>query len=118
LLRGDADNELRDSLNVDDGDDLGDDVVDEEDVVMSYVVQRLVHEGFTKTQAKAGYSAVLKNPSTALQSTIDSDEDQYMDLFYEESLQWLCVHLNEDQLPEGFGKYLLLWPRRIYLLQN
>ncbi len=118
LLRGDADNELRDSLNVDDGDDLGDDVIDEEDVVMSYVVQRLAHEGFTKTQAKAGYSAVLKNPSTALQSTIDSDEDQYMDLFYEESLQWLCVHLNEDQLPEGFGKYLLLWPRRIYLLQN
>ena len=35
---------------------------------------------------------------------MNSDEDQYMDLFYDESLQWLCVHLNEDQLPEGFGE--------------
>ncbi len=105
LLRGDADVDLLKALaSEDDSSEMKLDENDEGDVVMIYVVQRLVHEGFSSSQAKAGYSAVLKNPSISLQSSTNADEDEYMDLFYEECLQWLCVHLNEDQLPEGFGK--------------
>ena len=53
----------------------------------------------------------MKNPSPTLlfaisnnnnNNTENNDEDQYMDKVYEECLQWLCVYLNEDQLPEGF----------------
>ena len=36
---------------------------------------------------------------------------EYMDKFYEEILQWLCIHLDEGQLPEGFdpqGSIILL----------
>ena len=120
LLRGDADVELLKSLALEDDDDDADaydtemkeNDADEEDVVRLYVSQRLMHEGFSKSQAKAGYSAVLKNPSLSLSSCLDSDEDEYMDKFYEESLQWLCVHLNEDQLPEGFGEYFV--QQRVY----
>jgi ATP-dependent RNA helicase DHX57 len=104
LLRGDADMELLNTLTTEDDADIDGDEGDEGDVVMIYVVQRLVHEGFSMSHAKAGFSAVLKNPSMSLKSNMNSDEDQYMDLFYDESLQWLCVHLNEDQLPEGFGE--------------
>jgi len=30
------------------------------------------------------------------------DQDEYMDKAYEEALQYLCIHLREDQLPIGF----------------
>lgn len=106
LLRGDADEELigalmkeKNEVELDEEEDG-----DNEDIVMTYVIQRLKHEGFTSTQAKASYTAVLKNPSTALISKMNGDEDLYMDQYYDECLQWLCIHMNEDQLPEGFGE--------------
>lgn len=102
LLRGDADLDLLKALTEEKGMDEEDlDNEEEEDVTYVYVLKRLVHEGFTKNQAKAGFTAVKKDPSAALKSMSES-EDEYMDKFYEESLQWLCVHLDEDQLPEGF----------------
>jgi hypothetical protein len=107
FLRGDADEELMKALALEgDGSDEGldnddDDDDDDDDIVKIYVVERLSHEGFSKSQAKTSYIATLKNPSPALQNA-RSDEDQFMDKVYEECLQWLCVHLNEDQLPEGF----------------
>jgi hypothetical protein len=107
LLRGDADEELIKVLMKENDDSLTEeeDSGDSDDIVMMYVIQRLKHEGFTLAQAKAGYAAILMNPSVALKSSMNGgDEDVYMDKFYDESLQWLCVHLNEDQLPEGFGE--------------
>jgi len=104
LLRGDADKELMGALMSENDDTMASDEDEDTDMVMMYVTKRLIHEGFTPSQSKAGYVAVLKNQSLALK-TMNSEEDEYMDKFYDESLQWLCVHLNEDQLPEGFGKY-------------
>lgn len=109
LLRGDADEELMGVLMKENNDDSLTEEEDNgdisDDIVMMYVVQRLKHEGFTSGQAKAGYAAILKNPSVALKSSMNGDdEDVYMDKCYDECLQWLCVHLNEDQLPEGFGE--------------
>jgi hypothetical protein len=106
LLRGDADEELVRALLKESDDSMLDEDGggDNDDIVMLYVIQRLVHEGFTSGQAKASYAAVLKNPSVAMKSSINGDEDAYMDKCYDECLQWLCIHLNEDQLPEGFGK--------------
>lgn len=106
LLRGDADKELMGALMSENDDTMASGEEEDADMVMMYVTKRLIHEGFTPSQSKAGYAAVLKNKSFALKS-MNSEEDEYMDKFYDESLQWLCVHLNEDQLPEGFGKYRL-----------
>jgi len=104
LLRGDADEELMGILMKENDDSLieEEDSGESDDIVKTYVIQRLKHEGFTSGQANAGYAAILKNPTVALKSSMNGDEDMYMDNFYEECLQWLCVHLNEDQLPEGF----------------
>jgi ATP-dependent RNA helicase DHX57 len=68
------------------------------------VIRRLAQEGFTKSQASTGFIAVKENPSPTLSALMehDNEEDAYMDSVYDECLQWLCVHLNEDQLPEGF----------------
>lgn len=102
---------------VDVGVDLGDSVPsedekedmindgEEEDVLQSYVVTRLVREGFTTSQVRRGYRAVVM--SNKIQSS-DNDgsgaiiSDQEMDKAYEETLQYLCIHLSEDQLPIGF----------------
>ncbi len=109
FLRGDVDEELLNALTTsNDGDESSDDDEeeeyddnDDEDIVKIYVMVRLTHEGFSKRQAKTSYLATMKNPSiTLLQSS--TNEDRYMDKVYEECLQWLCIHLNEDQLPEGF----------------
>ena len=101
LLRGDADEALMSALvsesdaSMDTKDDEGND-----DVVLAYVIQRLTHEGFTVSQSRAGYTAVLLNPSVSLRSSMNSneDEDEYMDKLYDECLQWLCIHINEDQV--------------------
>ncbi len=113
LLRGDADEDLMRALVEEDDDDDGGGEEMEVDDFQSYVVELLTREGFTRKQARAGYTAaVVSQPSVALKATRertsksndDDDEDQveYMEQSYEESLQWLCVHLDEDQLPEGF----------------
>ena len=104
LLRGDADDELLKSLTNGESKEPEEDDDDEEDFVKMYVVRRLAQEGFTKAQASTGFIAVQENPSSALSALMEQDieEDTYMDSVYDESLQWLCVHLNEDQLPEGF----------------
>lgn len=66
---------------------------DEENEVKAYVVQRLHTEGFTASQARTAFTQLT-------QETLE-DESQW-DSVYEECLQWLCIHLDEDQLPEGF----------------
>jgi ATP-dependent RNA helicase DHX57 len=71
---------------------------DEEDVIQSYVIQRLVHEGFTPSQVRRGYRAVFSDKSNSM----SNGSDQQMDKAYEETLQYLCIHLSEDQLPMGF----------------
>ena len=63
-----------------------------------YVESRLHKEGFTRRQARKAFETML--PQIATKSS-DEDEDAW-DVLYDECLQWLCVHLPEDQLPEGF----------------
>ncbi len=103
FLRGDVNEEMLYALSSDanQSDDEEDDDDEEEDIVNCYITERLTHEGFTKSQAKTSYKAILKNTSSSLQIS-ELGVDQSMDSVYEECLQWLCVHLNEDQLPEGF----------------
>ena len=93
LLAGDSVDDIMDE-------EEEDEVVDgeEEDVIQSYVIQRLVHEGFTTSQVRKGYRAV----SGKLVASNNTNSDQLMDKAYEETLQYLCIHLNEDQLPIGF----------------
>jgi ATP-dependent RNA helicase DHX57 len=102
LLRGDADAELLSAL-VSEDDSLSEQDYGDEDIVKSYVIDRLTHEGFTMKQANAGYAAAMKNPSSSMVTLQMDNEDKYMDKCYEESLQWLCVHLDETHLPEGFN---------------
>mmetsp|Transcript_15236 Transcript_15236/g.33072 ORF Transcript_15236/g.33072 Transcript_15236/m.33072 type:complete len:1605 (-) Transcript_15236:173-4987(-) len=78
------------NLNNDDG---------EEDVILSYVHQRLVHEGFASSHVVKAYRVVMKEMSSSMSSV---GQDEYMDKAYEEALQYLCIHLREDQLPIGF----------------
>ena len=102
FLRGDVDETLLKALNESEDVKLEeDDEGDEDDLGKSYVIGRLSSEGFSKTQAKTSFIAIMKNPPSSLQKN-PADEDGYLDKMYEECLQWLCVHLNEDQLPEGF----------------
>jgi len=98
--------ELLQSLLADNGEDstiIGGDQEEEnmnqydDDVVHAYVLQRLKHEGFTKSQVKAAYASIIQDDNNS-----DGDEDVAMERVYEECLQWLCIHLNEDQLPMGF----------------
>jgi RWD domain len=83
-------------------------VSDEEDIefddegdndVKAYVMHRLHNEGFAKRQAMNAYNQIV------LKSIVEKDyvdEDDGWDRAYEACLQWLLVHLNEEQLPEGF----------------
>ena len=76
---------------------------DEEDVLKSYVHQRLVHEGFSSKQVAKAYREVMKKKKTNNPNeNVDEYDDQTMDKVYDETLQYLCIHLNEDQLPIGF----------------
>ena len=68
----------------------------DEDVVRVYVRQRLVHEGFVPSHVNRAYQeAVVKKG-------MGNADDEQMDRAYEETLQYLCIHLKEDQLPLGF----------------
>eukprot|EP00934_Nitzschia_sp_Nitz4_P000621 Nitzschia sp. Nitz4//scaffold345_size17508//11578//16174//NITZ4_008825-RA/size17508-snap-gene-0.8-mRNA-1//-1//CDS//3329548634//621//frame0 len=60
--------------------------------LQQYVEERLHHEGFSKFQARKSFEQA--NPTA---NTEDAWEPAY-----ELCLQWLCLHIPEDQLPEGF----------------
>jgi hypothetical protein len=62
------------------------------------VEERLHQEGFTKRQARTAFQTNATTPN----DTTDEDEEDQWEKLYEDCLQWLCVHLEEDQLPEGF----------------
>lgn len=93
ILRGDFEGLLGDEK--DDDDDLELSVYESD--VQAFVEERLYHEGFTKRQAR---TAFRQQPRGKIARAV-VDEDQW-DQVYEDCLQWLCVHLDEEQLPEGF----------------
>ena len=109
LIRGDK------NIILDDGDDDNDDDGIEPGTAgtsstamisdkQAYVEGRLHQEGFTKRQARTAYSqaASRTNPARGTVGNDENDDEDQWELVYEECLQWLCVHLEEDQLPEGF----------------
>ena len=98
LAASDADGEDDDDPAMDEESDYEDEGKEEEDEIRHYVLGRLIQEGFARRQAKAAYAQL--DTSNLVDDA--SNIDDRMDSFYEESLQWLCIHLNEDQLPEGF----------------
>ncbi len=79
-----------------DGNDEDDDL---DDVAKSYVLQRLVFEGFKLSHVRKAYREVKKKGDL---SSITDSSDENIDKAYECVLQYLLVHLNEDQLPLGF----------------
>ncbi|KAG7338163.1 ATP-dependent helicase HrpA [Nitzschia inconspicua] len=90
LLKGDDDNS---TVLLDDEDD-NDTALDNFDSdLQCYVEERLHQEGFTKRQARTAFLQKGKN---------GADIEAEWDHIYEECLQWLCINLEEDQLPEGF----------------
>ena len=98
LLRGDVVQHQLDGDEPDDEDENDDDNPAIDSTfrdLRAYVVKRLVSEGFMMRQAKTAFQQACNSSATV------GKEDEW-DAVYEESLQWLLVHLNEDQLPEGF----------------
>ena len=89
LLRGDI--IQWDDTSTDEEND--DDYLDND--LKAYVVERLHSEGFSKIQAKTSFAQFRNN----MQPNIDEEK---WDSVYDECLQWLCIHMDEDQLPEGF----------------
>ena len=67
-----------------------------------YVEERLHMEGFTKRQARKAFEQLLASYHTISSGAAGEEEESQWEKTYEECLQWLCVHLPEDELPEGF----------------
>ena len=105
LLRGDTRQVPNLEESTDDEEVEGDDINDDEAVgdiaVKLYVTHRLYSEGFSKRQAKNAFEQTTTGSNNII-SMVDVDNEANWDRIYEECLQWLLVHLNEDQLPEGF----------------
>lgn len=95
LLSGTVFEETKD----DDDNDGNDEDDDLDDVAKSYVLQRLVFEGFKLSHVRKAYREVKKKGDL---SSIADNSDENIDKAYECVLQYLLVHLNEDQLPLGF----------------
>ena len=72
----------------DDGDSEDDENIGDEDITKDCVINKLLQEGFSKKQARSAYAAVGGNGD--------------VDALYEEALQWLLIHLNDNQLPESY----------------
>lgn len=92
LLRGD-------SINLQEMNDDDEDEVDSGDAleeVQVYVEERLHKEGFTRRQTRSAYREASKLKS------FDAVSEEQWDSVYDECLQWLLIHLDEDELPEGF----------------
>jgi len=89
ILRGEQ------SLLEDDDDDaatLGEAETD----AQGYVEDQLIKQGFTPMQARKSFQSTQQPPKTAAVA-----EDQW-DAVYEECLQWLLLHVDEEDLPDGF----------------
>ena len=93
ILRGEFEGLLSSSNENDDDNDPELSVFDSD--VQASIEDRLYNEGFTKRQARTAFNQL----STSKVQSVN--EDQW-DQIYDDCLQWLCVHLDEDQLPEGF----------------
>lgn len=79
-------------------DDTVDVVTDDCSDLQVYIEHRLHSEGFTKQQARSSYREVSRRKP----NHFDSDDEAVWDNLYEECLQWLLVHVDEEDLPEGF----------------
>ena len=93
ILKGDTNVTFSDDAET--GDNVADLVDETTSDRQAYVEDRLHNEGFTKKQARMAFQSV----ST---STKHTDEEEEWEKQYDECLQWLCIHLEEDELPEGF----------------
>jgi hypothetical protein len=77
----------------------GNDIVDDNEVegndelIRSYVLRRLTNEGFDVRHVSKAYRETTKRKGG------DNDDEERA---YEEALQYLCIHLREDDLPVRF----------------
>jgi hypothetical protein len=106
LLKGDAVLSSNDPAEDDNDDGNNDAVLNTYDSdKQAYVEERLHQEGFTKRQARTAFEKQNNSNATTTTTTTTTNsgdsEDQW-DQLYDDCLQWLCIHLDEDQLPEGF----------------
>eukprot|EP00522_Entomoneis_paludosa_P010319 CAMPEP_0172441418 /NCGR_PEP_ID=MMETSP1065-20121228/1967_1 /TAXON_ID=265537 /ORGANISM="Amphiprora paludosa, Strain CCMP125" /LENGTH=1439 /DNA_ID=CAMNT_0013190781 /DNA_START=22 /DNA_END=4341 /DNA_ORIENTATION=- len=91
LLRGDAV-----TLKEVDEDDATEATLEEADNDAQLSVEdRLCKEGFTPLQARKSYQNTQKG-------SVNQSEDNW-DNIYEECLQWLLLHVDEEDLPDGFN---------------
>jgi len=97
VLRGegcvdDDDDEISKNVDNDDGIDDDDDDEDTEPEVVSTVVDGLIEKGFSESLARRATKKIFSKHETMPASFIA-----------EEALQWLCIHCDDDDLPEGFS---------------
>lgn len=95
LLRGER-VDLDDALGEEAGEEPNDEDEPESDM-KSYVLERLLSEGFSRLQIQASFRASLLKAQPEL-----GTEDDW-EALYESCLQWLLSHLDEDELPAGFN---------------
>ena len=74
--------------------DQDNDYEEEEDSIRWYVLNRLTNEGFHPKHIRKAWQETIEKMK------VDDGVDK--ERMYEESLQYLCIHLREDQLPMGF----------------
>lgn len=67
---------------------------EEEDSIRWYVLNRLTNEGFNPKHIRKAWQETIEKMK--VNDRIDKER------MYEETLQYLCIHLREDQLPVGF----------------
>ena len=84
LLRMNSNNNTTESKEIDDNND-------DDSTLQHAVVNRLIQLGFTQSQSVNAYAKINNKTNTS------EDEDYY----YNQALQWLCIHLSEDELPSG-----------------
>jgi len=90
VLVGDGIDNDEEVDNVDDDNDHEED----DDSIRSYVLSRLTNEGFHPKHIRKAWQETIEK--------MKADDRVDKEQMYEESLQYLCIHLREDQLPVGF----------------
>jgi hypothetical protein len=72
------------------------------DETRSYIVSSLTKKGFTPSQAQMAYLSITSTSTYMAHIDENGRNEEQLDKIHDQCLQWLCIHLNEDQLPKSF----------------
>jgi ATP-dependent RNA helicase DHX57 len=101
LLRDDATSSVS-SYNSDEEYD-NDPALNDTDEIRSYIVSSLTIKGFTPSQAQMAYTSIISVGTHMAHIDENGRNEEQLNKIHDQCLQWLCIHLNEDQLPKSFN---------------